>query len=769
MDTKKHSIAGRVLLGVPKSGIRLSILRNSGFFVLAFLLSRAVVYGSCAPFAMSFAAATSLIPGSIFSLSGAIIGYFFAGTDAGSLKYIAATLIIFATQYLFKDSQISKKHYFPSLVALLSYACIGVAFLVRESFSNTSFIIFLTELLLSCAAAYFYNIVLTNPKQGQSLKIKRLVGYLILLITVLIPFSKLQLFNISIGRTLAILCVLTASHINGITAGSLTGITAGFAMDMSITGTPFLSAIYGMSGIIGGMFAKTGRFVCALVYVITNGVLIMWSGDSALGTSTLFETFLASLIFMLLSNRVMDDLRGLINVPQDPPPKADNTPQLRNFTKQKLDNLSHAFSNLYKMLGQPKGKYNDENVKSVFDRTAQRICKNCAMCHQCWKQGYQTTLNSLNDASAAILERGKAEPADFPLHFSSRCTNLESFITQLNQELHGLRTRKQYQNKLNQSQSLVYSQYREISNIFSEISSEFEHMPTFDTKSQDKIRRHFKLDDLEASVLVYSDKNKRKHVQISGQNLAVLAENGRQMVRELGELLELNMTGPVVSPGKITGLLFCQAEEYTATVGIAKSKKHGQGVSGDNCECFRTPDGQLYMILSDGMGTGDSANRESKATVELLKQFLTTGIDADTTLKTLNSAFILRAEQENSFATIDLLRLNLSDGSAVSYKCGAANSYVKSGLDVKRITCSSMPAGSGLSHLKLADKQQLTLSKDDLFVMVSDGVCESGDDWLCKLILQDAAPKALASSIVRQAATNNGGHDDITAVVLKVA
>ena len=768
MDTKKHSIAGRVLLGVPKSGIRLSILRNLGFFVLAFLLSRAVVYGSCAPFAMSFAAATGLIPGSIFSLSGAIIGYFFAGTDAGSLKYIAATLIIFAAQYLFKDSQISKKHYFPSLVTLLSYASIGVAFLVREAFSNTSFIIFLTELLLSCAAAYFYNIVLTNPKQGKSLKIKRLVGYLILLITVLIPFSRIQVFNISIGRTLAILCVLTASYINGITAGSLTGITAGFAMDMSITGTPFLSAIYGMSGVIGGMFAKTGRFVCALAYVITNGVLIMWSGDSALGTSTLFETFLASLVFMLLSHRVMDDLRGLINAPPEPQPKADNTPQLRNFTKQKLDNLSTAFSSLHKMLGQP-GKFNDENVKSVFDRTAQRVCKNCAMCHHCWKQDYQTTLNSLNDASAAILTRGKAQPADFPLHFSSRCVNLEGFISQLNQELHGLRTRKQYQSKLSQSQSLVYSQYREMSNIFSEISSEFEHIPTFDTKSQDKIRRHFKLDDLDASVLVYSDKNKRKHVQISGQNLAVLTENGQQITNQLGELLELNMTGPVVSPGKITGLLFCQAEEFTATVGIAKSKKQGQGVSGDNCECFRTPDGQLYMVLSDGMGTGDSANRESKATVELLKQFLTTGIDADTTLKTLNSAFILRAEQENSFATIDLLRLNLADGSAVSYKCGAANSYVKNGYDVKRITCSSMPAGSGLLDLKLADKQQLTLNRDDIFVMVSDGVCEGSDDWLRNLILQESAPKALAASIVRQAATKNGGQDDVTAVVLKVA
>lgn len=101
---------------------------------------------------------------------------------------------------------------------------------------------------------------------------------------------------------------------------------------------------------------------------------------------------------------------------------------------------------------------------------------------------------------------------------------------------------------------------------------------------------------------------------------------------------------------------------------------------------FETEDGRLCLLLSDGMGCGEEARRESALAVRLLERFLRAGVETSGALKTLNSALTLRAEVSESFTTIDLLTLSLRDGAAEVYKYGAAPSYVKRGARVRRIT-----------------------------------------------------------------------------------
>lgn len=69
--------------------------------------------------------------------------------------------------------------------------------------------------------------------------------------------------------------------------------------------------------------------------------------------------------------------------------------------------------------------------------------------------------------------------------------------------------------------------------------------------------------------------------------------------------------------------------------------KEGQQLCGDQLATVETG-GMLYLLLSDGMGSGPEAHREAALTVRLLEQFLRAGIEAGSALKTLNSALALR-------------------------------------------------------------------------------------------------------------------------------
>ena len=159
----------------------------------------------------------------------------------------------------------------------------------------------------------------------------------------------------------------------------------------------------------------------------------------------------------------------------------------------------------------------------------------------------------------------------------------------------------------------------------------------------------------------------------------------------------------------------------------------GSRICGDQSAVFEVG-GVLYLLLCDGMGSGESAHREAAMTVRLLRQFLQAGIQPVPALKTLNAAWQLRSETSGGFTTIDLLALQRQSGSAVLYKYGAAPSYCKRSGSVTRFSVAALPAGlqDGAAE---PESSSFSLAGGSFFVMVSDGIADQhNDEWLQNLL-----------------------------------
>ena len=205
-------------------------------------------------------------------------------------------------------------------------------------------------------------------------------------------------------------------------------------------------------------------------------------------------------------------------------------------------------------------------------------------------------------------------------------------------------------------------------------------------------------------------------------------------------------------------------------IGSALRPREGCRVCGDQLAVFEVGS-TLYLLLSDGMGSGEGAHREAAMTVRLLQQFLQSGIDPVPALKTLNAALQLRSEDGGGFTTIDLLALQRGSGSAVLYKYGAAPSYLKRSGSVTRFTSSSLPAGLQNSA-QGPETSRFSLPGGSFFVMVSDGIADSSDDeWLQNLLAgwsgNDAA--ALTNLILSESRSRRGLSDDCAVLVVYLA
>ena len=202
-------------------------------------------------------------------------------------------------------------------------------------------------------------------------------------------------------------------------------------------------------------------------------------------------------------------------------------------------------------------------------------------------------------------------------------------------------------------------------------------------------------------------------------------------------------------------------------IGAALRPKKGERVSGDSKAVFEAED-RLCLLLSDGMGSGEAARRESALAAHLLERFLRAGIDAQPALKTLNSALTLRASETGSFTTVDLLQLSLRNGEGELYKYGAAPSYIKRGGTVRRVTCSCLPAGLQECS-QPPEVTHLRLEAGTFFVMVTDGVADAtSDEWLQNLLAgwQGENPQLLVSAILADSIERTQEADDAGVLAL---
>ena len=743
--------ASALLLGA-EAGIHL---------LLGAVLSGAVIFANSAPFGLALvgAAGSGLRGGA--ALVGTCFGAMTALDFSSGLRYSSAAILTFAIHFAFCEWKVFRRPWVMPLAAGLLDAFTGFIVQSQRGWRTVDVIFFGLEAVLTVLAAWAFRWALSPRAEGRT-DMLRLVGTTALLCACLAALEPLYLYKgISLGCIAAVLAVLAAAWQGGPAAGAVQGVVIGLSMDLAGQGAPLYAMAWGLSGLAAGLGRGRSRLTAALIYLGVNGAAVLWTWDLGLDLSILYEVLLGTVIFLLIPMRLARQLGTALC------PSEAGAVDLRaqRVVRQKLEHTAQAFRSLYDSLRSVfQAPDNDNDVATVFDRAAGRQCRGCALRDRCWKADYNTTFNALNDATPAMVERGRAERSDFPRYFADRCIHFPDFVAAVNEELTALFYRRQYNARIRESRAAVCRQYAQLSDLLGAAAAELSQELTPDPACDRRLRRCLAELGLEVRAAVCRDGRGLLRVEAEGPDCAALARPSRlkELSAAVGVPLRVELEGE-------NALSLLQQEPLMAVAGVAARKKSGETVSGDAGTYFKRHDGKLYLLLCDGMGSGPEANRESTLAVRLLEQLLQAGVEARRALVTLSSALALRGEETGGFTTVDLLQLDLFTGEGELYKLGAAPTYVKKGSDVQRLSGKSLPAGLAEGELSALDRFSLRLSPGDCVLMVSDGVCSGLEDgWLREKFqqFQGASPKDLARELVTQ--DSGEATDDRTALVIRV-
>lgn len=217
-----------------------------------------------------------------------------------------------------------------------------------------------------------------------------------------------------------------------------------------------------------------------------------------------------------------------------------------------------------------------------------------------------------------------------------------------------------------------------------------------------------------------------------------------------------------------------EGPHFQTLQGVARIGKGCEQISGDSFSLLELPGGKQGVILSDGMGAGKKAFRESSMVVEVLEEVLNAGFPKETALQMLNTAMVMGRE-EVRFSTIDMCVFDLYTGECELMKAGASTTFLKYQNSVERIKSTSLPLGV-VSKLE-ADHTKRQLRDGDMVIMITDGVMDAlpvgEQDFLMQMIVEGTTttnPKEIAHHILEQVLECSGKipMDDMTVLVVGI-
>lgn len=764
------------------------VFRNLTYFVISILISRVLLLNmdnTTAPFGIAFLIVMSfhkdeyIIPAS----GGCFIGYISLYNKVSNLpEYLIAISTVTALSYLLNKS--SKKFVMSIMFSVVFFELLMCEFLIR---SLTFKVAFLTAFLqMICILPLYFilerSILCLNEFRTKHLfTSEEIISVSILISLILSGTWGISINGVSLRNIFALMFILILSYINGSTVGAASGIAIGTIIGISSSNILIFISVYGLCGLIAGIFKDSGKLLSGFSYFITFLILKLYSNISI--EFKLIEIIIAVVVFFIIPNKIYDKL----NLELDWERKQeylnrDYVDKIKDMLLKRLGSFSHVLYNISGTLSDLAD--NDKLVMknksaALIENLADRVCSGCNMNSMCWKREAYYTYTAFGELIQSY-EEGKKNK--MPHEIERKCIKRTLLLKNTEEIVNNYIINEMWRKRLSEGRETLAGQIDNMANSLKEVMEEFNADIKLSSGAEKKIRKILEKKNLKyEDIFCFQDKNERLVVKLSlnscgGSQLCV-----KTILPLINEAVEKNMCisdeGCVINPDtSICTVTFEETPKFYVASYVGRQCKNGEKYNGDSYSFGKVNDGSYMCIISDGMGSGPRASKESKAAVELIEKFTNAGLSKSTAISTVNSIMSLKFSEDEKFSTLDLSSLDLYTGEISFMKVGSVASFIKSGNKVEVINSKSLPIGV-LDKVDV-DVINKKLKNGDIIIMLSDGVLDYNSnnagktDWIVSYLKETkiSNPKELVDGIIEKAKELSGGKakDDMTAIVSKV-
>lgn len=523
-------------------------------------------------------------------------------------------------------------------------------------------------------------------------------------------------------------------------------------------------------GAVIGLFIKSGKLAATLATLAVFFAYGYFDGLYAYPTGHLVRSILSisipSLLFILLPHAFLRSIENKLIFYREKHLSRIAINRNRASIGEKLFELSAVFREIESTFASLGTEEAEKSAKEYIKNCViDEVCKNCPQHRACSHKGIFEEITKLIGVGC---EKGRTSLIDLPAAFADSCVNPNNVLYVIN---HHIGDYKKYMLEAENAASgraLIANQAQGVSEILKALALEqSEPLHIYTDKERELNRALLSVGIVCSEILIYGE--------VDAPTLSLITF-GNADVKKIAAVASHLFNAPMIISERITLSRdkFCcvlkRRPYFDAAFGVASAKKAGENASGDTHSVIKIDERRFMVTLSDGMGSGEYAERISESTITLLESFYQAKMPSELVLSTINK--LLTFSKEETFVCVDIAVINLENGWTDIIKIGSPSGFILSGTTVKVLEGGSLPLGI-LDNLH-PDTSSYSLSENDILLFVSDGICDAfgspTDLYDVLRSIPSGNPQQLADSLLQRAIASYGGvaKDDMTVLAVRL-
>ena len=748
------------------------------YYLVSFLLSRINILFYMAPigiaFSIVYAIKNSKVSSVIVCLA-SMLGYFsIRGNFVDYNLYIGINLLIILVKVL-DIKTITKKSLIFSLnfLSILLYRCYISGF----SFSFSLFFTLLETVIILLLYFIFTNFMKVS-KYFNNNSIFLCEEILCLVITIclcIVGFNNINIFGIKIVNILLITFILLMSYVNGIFTGIISAIFSGVVVSFIHGEFTEYIAIYSIISCIAALLYSSKRIVvvivsslCILMLKFIN-VSFININDSYL----IIELFIGMLIFLLFSNKFLSKVAISFNEGN----KREFYTNKRLFNTldiriQKINSFNNIIKNLSDMIvSNVNFKQRLLDKKIYVEILAESVCADCNKINTCWKNNFKLVREELMVSLDNFIDGNN----ELTLYINNICIKKESIKNELRKISSFYNMKKVYEEKIHEAQNILSCELKNIHNIIEQGVKEVKKDIVVKVNYERSLINKFNEFKIKYADLVCYEEKGRVKVKIIfpykmyDENKLDILEIvtlalGKKMVLQEEVIQYVNGDKEVI-------LNYVERYNYNIISHCLQLSKDDK--NGDNYLCTKNNNDNYIVILSDGIGSGMEAYDKSKFTVDLIYNFIKTGLSLPSCIKEIVSIVSLKFFRDEAISTIDFADIDLYTGEMKYLKISSVITYIKRDSEIFVIESEKALFEDNEENILTG---KFDLKYGDIVVHLTDGLIHFKDlshkAWLRTFLKNTdiVSPDKLCEEIIKEFKILNKDNfqDDVTVIVSKI-
>lgn len=473
------------------------------------------------------------------------------------------------------------------------------------------------------------------------------------------------------------------------------------------------------------------------------GGLLEWKNQPGILAAALEGAFVFGAVILI--NRILHMLLTLERKPQ-------MEEKLETGREERLLGYAESFqglSQIFHSMSAKRGAYDVDELGQIQNELTSKICASCDACAVCWERDSTPLYGILSQMITGIWHSGTLEK-ETREQLEQYCKKSRDMVEEAVHVFERVNLNRAWYNRLLENREVIAEQLDAMAYIMQDCAKEERLLDTKERRMMEEIQYRAKeqgivIDDMH--LIEGVDGRWKLEVTLRSRLGGCIAVKTFLSAAShvLGRKLRTTADARTFISREPTHFLLYEDTVYRSVQGIARIQKDDAKISGDNFSFFELDRGEMLLGLSDGMGSGSTACKESEMVLDLVERFLEAGFSLETAIRMMNSAMVMKGEND-LYSTVDLCMINLYSGVARLYKIGAATTFIKREDTVECIASESLPVGVKAQVETRA--KEVELRNGDFVVMVTDGVLE---------YLHVPKPEETMQEVISGIKTNNPG------------